>query len=552
MTCAIEEYNDALQSGRITACKKLKAVYKHLVKNIKNPGKFHYSQEAAQKAVDFIENFCCIPKMKGTPKFKLELWQKALVEATFGFVDTDGNRQYREIFLFIGRKNAKSILGAAMALYLLLADGEDGPEIYTAATDRSQAKVVWENAISMINHSPALRKYLRPKVNLIECKANGGKFVPLSKNSGSLDGLNVSGMFLDELHAIKDRNMYDVLKGGTYARSQPLTVIMSTGGYYEQDSLFDTKYSEYMSIIDGYTSGRYTDESTLPIIYELDSKEEVLDPKNWIKANPNLGVSKNPEQLEREFNRATLDEKTMRDLLVKQFNFRENARDTFFNLEDVENKETFNLDDLSGMYFFGGVDLSETTDLTCATAAFPVNDPETDEPKLMVHQMYWIPEDTLREHIEKDKVPYDVWIRDGWVRTCPGNVIDQKAVVSWFQELQGTYNVYAYKIGYDAYNAQYLTKDLEENFGHDLCEKVNQNFKGLSSQMYLSKAWFKKRKIVYNYNPVLLWCLLNTEAVTDTQGNVKPYKNRNLRKRIDGYSSLLDAFCVYLDHKDEI
>lgn len=552
MTSAIEEYNDVLQSGKIKACKKLKAVYQHLAKNIQHPGKFHFDQKAADRAVTFIETFCCIPKMRGTPRFKLELWQKALVEATFGFVDDQNLRQYREVFLFIGRKNAKSILGAAMALYLLLADGEDGPEIYTAATDRSQAKVVWEYAISMINHDASLKKYLRPKVNLIECKENGGKFVPLSKNSGSLDGLNVSGMFLDELHAIKDRNMYDVLKGGTYARSQPLTVIMSTGGYYEQDSLFDTKYSEYMSIIDGYSTGRYVDESTLPIIYELDSKEEVVDPSNWIKANPNLGVSKNPEQLEREFNRATLDEKTMRDLLVKQFNFRENARDTFFNLEDVENKETFNLDDLSGMYFFGGVDLSETTDLTCATAAFPVNDPETDEPKLMVHQMYWIPEDTLQEHIEKDKVPYDVWIRNGWVRTCPGNVIDQKEVVNWFQELQAEHNVYAYKIGYDAYNAQYLTKDLEENFGHALCEKVNQNFKGLSSQMYLSKAWFKKRKIVYNYNPVLLWCLLNTEAVTDTQGNVKPYKNRNLRKRIDGYSSLLDAFCVYLDHKDEI
>lgn len=552
MTSAIEEYNDVLQSGKIKACKKLKAVYQHLTKNINHPGKYHFDQKTADRAVTFIERFCCIPKMRGTPRFKLELWQKALVEATFGFVDDQNLRQYREVFLFIGRKNAKSILGAAMALYLLLADGEDGPEIYTAATDRSQAKVVWEYAISMINHDASLKKYLRPKVNLIECKENGGKFVPLSKNSGSLDGLNVSGMFLDELHAIKDRNMYDVLKGGTYARSQPLTVIMSTGGYYEQDSLFDTKYSEYMSIIDGYSTGRYVDESTLPIIYELDSKEEVVDPSNWIKANPNLGVSKSPEQLEREFNRATLDEKTMRDLLVKQFNFRENARDTFFNLEDVENKATFNLDDLSGMYFFGGVDLSETTDLTCATAAFPVNDPETDEPKLMVHQMYWIPEDTLQEHIEKDKVPYDVWIRNGWVRTCPGNVIDQKEVVNWFQELQSEYNVYAYKIGYDAYNAQYLTKDLEENFGKGLTEKVQQNFKGLSSQMYLSKAWFKKRKIVYNYNPVLLWCLLNTEAVTDTQGNVKPYKNRNLRKRIDGYSSLLDAFCVYLDHKDEI
>lgn len=329
MTSAIEEYNDVLQSGKIKACKKLKAVYQHLTKNINHPGKYHFDQKTADRAVTFIERFCCIPKMRGTPRFKLELWQKALVEATFGFVDDQNLRQYREVFLFIGRKNAKSILGAAMALYLLLADGEDGPEIYTAATDRSQAKVVWEYAISMINHDASLKKYLRPKVNLIECKENGGKFVPLSKNSGSLDGLNVSGMFLDELHAIKDRNMYDVLKGGTYARSQPLTVIMSTGGYYEQDSLFDTKYSEYMSIIDGYSTGRYVDESTLPIIYELDSKEEVVDPSNWIKANPNLGVSKNPEQLEREFNRATLDEKTMRDLLVKQFNFRENARDTF-------------------------------------------------------------------------------------------------------------------------------------------------------------------------------------------------------------------------------
>ena len=349
MTSAIEEYNNVLQSGQINACKKLKAVYQHLTKNIQHPGKFHFDKKAADRAVTFIETFCCIPKMRGTPRFKLELWQKALVEATFGFVNDQNIRQYREVFLFIGRKNAKSILGAAMALYLLLADGEDGPEIYTAATDRSQAKVVWEYAISMINHDASLKKYLRPKVNLIECKENGGKFVPLSKNSGSLDGLNVSGMFLDELHAIKDRNMYDVLKGGTYSRSQPLTVIMSTGGYYERDSLFDTKYSEYMSIIDGYSTGRYVDESTLPIIYELDSKEEVVDPSNWIKANPNLGVSKNPERLEREFNRATLDEKTMRDLLVKQFNFRENARDTFFNLEDVENKETFNLDDLSAM-----------------------------------------------------------------------------------------------------------------------------------------------------------------------------------------------------------
>ena len=166
--------------------------------------------------------------------------------------------------------------------------------------------------------------------------------------------------------------------------------------------------------------------------------------------------------------------------------------------------------------------------------------------------MYWIPQDTLEEHIERDKVPYDKWMAGGYLRTCPGNIIDQHVVVEWFTELQAAYGVYAYKIGYDAYNAQYLTKELEATFGQALCEKVNQSFKGLSSQMYESRAYFKRRRINYDYNPVFLWCLMNTEAVTDTQGNVKPYKNRNTRKRIDGYSSFLDAFCVWLNYKDDI
>ena len=545
---AIEQYNEEIQSGKVPASRRIKAVYAHIVENMgKTDGRYCYSEERARRAVDFIETFCIIPKLSGSPKFKLELWQKALVSAVFGFIDKEtGFRQYREIFLFIGRKNAKSVLGAAIALYLLVADGEDAPELYTSATDRHQAKIVWNYARIMIAHSPVLKKYLKPKVNVIENKVNLGIFEPLSKNSGDLDGLNVSGMFIDELHAIKDRNMYDVIKGGTYARKQPLAVIMSTGGYVEQDSIFDTKYQEYCSIIDGYKNGRYTDETTLPLMYELDSKREIGDERNWIKANPNLGISKSLDQLRTEYNRATLDEKTMRDMLVKQFNFRENAKESFFEFEDVRNSDTFDIADFAGQYFIGGVDLSETTDLTCATALFAVGG------TLYVHQMYWIPQDTLQEHIERDKVPYDKWIDGGWLATCPGNVIDQHVVVEWFTNLQEQYGVYAYKIGYDAYNAQYLTKDLEMTFGQALCVKVSQSFKGLSSQMYESKAFFKRGRVNYNYNPVFLWCLMNTEAVTDTQGNIKPYKNRNTRKRIDGYSSFLDAFCVWLENKDDM
>lgn len=544
----IEAYQEAIESGRIPASKRLRAVYSHLVRNMEHPdGRYIYRAERARRAVDFIETFCTIPKMPGSPPFRLELWQKALIEAVFGFVDKEtGYRQYRELFLFVGRKNAKSVLGAAIALYLLTADGEDGPELYTAATDRHQSKIVWDYARMMVAHNATLRKYLRPKVNLIENRMNFGKFEPLSKLSGNLDGLNVSGLFIDELHAIQDRNMYDVLVGGTYARRQPLTVVMSTGGFVKQDSIFDTKYQEYCNIIKGYKDGSYIDETTLPILYELDSKAEIADEKNWYKANPNLGVSKSLDQLRSAYNRATLDEKTMRDMLVKQFNFRENAKESFFELDDVRNTETFDLKDFSGQYFFGGVDLSETTDLTCATALFAVGG------VLYVKQMYWIPQDTLEEHIERDKVPYDKWMAGGYLRTCPGNIIDQHVVVEWFTELQAEYGVYAYKIGYDAYNAQYLTKELEATFGQALCEKVNQSFKGLSSQMYESRAYFKRHRINYDYNPVFLWCLMNTEAVTDTQGNVKPYKNRNTRKRIDGYSSFLDAFCVWLNYKDDI
>ena len=370
--------------------------------------------------------------------------------------------------------------------------------------------------------------------------------MPLSKNSGSMDGLSPSVMALDELHAIKDRNLYDVVKGGMYSRSEPLTLIMSTGGYIEQDSIFDSKYQEYISIINGYEDGKYTDETVLPLLYELDSKSEISNESAWMKANPNLGVSKSIDMLRQEVQRAKLNEKTLRDILVKQFNIRENAKDSFFNFEDVTNDGIFNIQDFSGKYFLGGIDLSQTTDLTAATALIPCDG------KLYVHQMYWMPKNTLQEHIEKDGVPYDTWIGRGLMRLCEGRIINPSDVCSWFLELQNDYNLCAYMIGYDRYNASYLVKELEENFGKTLCKPINQSFVGLSSYMFESKAYFKNRDIVYNDNPIFKWCLLNTLCVTDTSGNIKPYKNRNLTKRIDGYSSFLDAFVLYLDNKNDL
>ena len=545
----IEEYKNKIDAGEIIVGEKLKKVYAHIMSNLhSDKTEYYFDEQEAKKAIAFIEQFCCIPKFKdGKQPFILELWQKALVSCLFGFRHKQTRRrQYREIFLFVGRKNAKTLLSAAIILYILIFAEEAGQEVYSVATDRQQSKIIWEYAKQIIRTSPLLSRYFKIRVNEISRKDSFNKFVPLSKNSGSMDGLSPSVMALDELHAIKDRNLYDVVKGGMYSRAEPLTLIMSTGGYIEQDSIFDSKYQEYIAVIDGYESGEYTDETVLPLLYELDNKQELNDESTWIKANPNLGVSKSVEMLRQEVKRAMLSEKTLRDLLVKQFNIRENARDTFFNFDDIENKETFRIADFRGKYFLGGVDLSETTDLTCATALIPMDG------KLYIEQMYWMPRDTLNEHIENDQVPYDVWLARGLMRTCDGRIINPSDVCQWFYELQNEYGVYAYKIGYDRFNATYLVKELEEHFGKELCKPINQSFLGLSSYMFESKAYFKSRQIVYNDHPIFKWCLLNTLSVSDTNGNIKPYKNRNLTKRIDGYSSFLDAFVLYLDHKNAL
>ena len=544
----IRKYNKLIQTGKIPACNALKSVYQHVVNNMDNPGEFHYEHKRAMHAINFIEKFIRLPKAKGNPLIKLELWQKALISIIFGFVDDKGFRQYQEVFFFVGRKNGKTVLWAAVSVYIFLCDGESSPELYCGATDRNQAKICWELVKQMIELSPDLKTVLKCMSHQITCKANFGKFVALSKNTGSLDGLNPSLFVLDELHAIKDRNLYDVVVGGMYSREQPLTLIASTGGYIEQDSLFDVKYAEYQQIIKGYSDGSYHDERVLPIIYQMDSKEEIADENAWYKANPNLGVGKSIDILRSEINKARLDPRTLRDLLVKQFNYRERAKESFFELSDVRNDGTFNLEDFSGYYAFGGVDLSQTTDLTCCSLILT----RPNDDNLYIHQMYWIPEDTLQDHIIGDKVPYDKWIQYGYLRTCAGNIINPSDITAWLQEVQEEYGIYLYVIGYDAYNAQYLIKDLEMNFGKNLCVKVSQTFKGVSSQMYESKAYFKAGKINYNCNPIFEWCCMNTQAVSDTQGNIKPYKDRNANVRIDGYAAFLDSFCVYLDNKDNI
>ena len=544
----IEEYYKKIINKEVVVSKKVEKVYKHLKSELVNSNSdFYFDEKKAQHAITFIEKYCKHSKGKvGGKPFILELWQKALISAVFGFIEKKtGVRQYRELVLIVARKNGKSALGSAIALYMLFADGEAGPEIYSAATKRDQAKIIWNEAVKMIRKSPLLLKRSKCLVSEIKCLINEGIFKPLSSESNSLDGLNVSCSLIDELHAIKDKNLYDVIIDGMTAREQPLSIITSTAGTV-RENIFDLKYEEAERIINGYEDGKYTDNRTLPIIYELDNRKEWTDPKCWQKANPGLGTIKSYEQLKEKVERAKANSLLVKNLLCKDFNIRETSSSAFLNWDEINNSQTFDIKKLNPKYAIGGFDLSQRVDLTCASILFKTS---KDSP-IYIHQQYFMPEDVLEVRTREDNVPYDEWVKQRWITKIPGNKVDTDWVADWFIKIQNELNIYIYKIGYDEWGAGPIEKTLSSYFGPNVLEKVVQGKKTLSTPMYLIKADLKKKLINYNNNPVLQWCMLNTIADVDVNGNIQPKKS-NQRARIDGFASMLDAYVIYQNILDE-
>lgn len=541
----IEQYYAKIKSGEITVSLKIEKVYKHLVGNMHDEKCLYCFDEAyANHAIEFVEEYCKHSKGRfGGQPFLLELWQKALISAAFGFLHKEtGLRQYRELIIIVARKNGKSALGSALALYMLLADGEYGPEVYSAATKRDQAKIIWNEAVKMVGKSPALKKRTKCLVSEIKSYINDGSFKPLSSDSNSLDGLNVHCALLDEIHAWKDKNLYDVIVDGETAREQPMTIITSTAGTV-RDCIYDIKYEECENIINGYDDQNgYHDERVLPIIYELDSRKEWINPKCWSKANPGLGTIKNPETLAGKVDKAKHNSRLVKNLLCKDFNIRETSGEAFLTWEQLNNEKTFDLAVLQPRYGIGGIDLSRTTDLTCATILFKI---APEDPLFYALQMYWMPEDLLEKRVHEDKVPYDIWVQRGLIKTCPGNMIDYKMIVDWFLEMQQQYDLYLYKVGYDSWSASYFVQDMADNFGPNTMEPVIQGKKTLSSPMHSLSAELEAKHIIYNNNPVLKWCMANVAVDIDKNDNIQPTKQTNKRLRIDGFASLLDAYVAY-------
>jgi len=538
----ILEYWQKIESGEEIVSDKVRRVYKKLVSDLNDENsEWEYNPKRANHAIEFIENFCKHSKGKmGGKSFLLELWQKALVAALFGFVHKiDGTRKYRELILIIARKNGKSTLGSAIALYMLVADGEAGPEVVSAATKKDQAKIIWSESKRMVKKSPVLRKRVKTLVHELISEFNDGTFKPLSSDSNTLDGLNVHCALIDELHAIEDKNLYDVIVDGMSAREQPLSIITTTAGTV-REGIFDIKYEEAERIINGYGDpDGYKDERVLPIIYELDKREEWTDERCWKKANPGLGTVKSIDQLRQKVKKAQANPLLVKNLLTKDFNVRETTSEAWLTFEQINNTETFDIAALQPRYGIGGVDLSSTTDLTAACVLFmlPGND------KIYFDHMYWLPEELLEKRTKEDKIPYDIWHEQGLLRTCPGNSVHPKYVTEWFLEVMNEKGIYLPWIGYDSWSAKYWVEEMEGYFGKEAMIPVIQGKKTLSAPMKKLGADLESKKVVYNNNPITKWCLTNTSIDEDKNGNIQPIKS-NSRRRIDGLAAMLNAYVV--------
>lgn len=545
----ILEYWEKIQDKEICVSDKVFRTYKKVVKDIAKPGEYFYSAKRANHILEFAENYCRHSKGKfGGKPVELELWEKAHLATVFGFVDIEGNRKYRESLLIVGKKNGKSLLASVVGLYMLTADGEMGPEVYAVATKKDQSKIIWLESKRMVRKSPSLSKRVRSLVAELNTDFNDGVFKPLASDSDTLDGLNIHCVLMDEIHQWKQgKALYDIMADGVSAREQPLVYITSTAGTIRED-IYDQKYEEAEMVINGYEDpDGYKDEHFIAFIYELNNRKEWTDETCWKKANPGLGTIKNRNTLKDKVEKAKKNPLLVKNLLCKEFNIRETSSEAWLTFEQANNTAVYDIRELKPRYGIGGTDLSSTTDLTAAKVLFKVPDDE----HIYVMSMYWMPEDLVEKRIQEDKIPYDMWIEKGYVRTCPGNKISYRDVKAWFVEIQEKYDIYLYLIGYDSWSAVYFVEDMQDYFGKASMVPVIQGKKTLSQPMKALGADLENNVIVYNNNPVDRWCLCNTAVDVDKNDNIQPIKTSKPRRRIDGTAALLDAYVVLQNNMND-
>ncbi len=505
-----------------------------------HPRGLRFDPAAGERVVAFIEGYCRhhLAEWAGKPLL-LESWQKDLIRQAFGWMRADGTRRYRIFYWEVPRKNGKSELAAAIALYLLVADREAGAEIYTTATKEKQARIVWDTAAAMVSKSPDLARVIKRSRSNLSVPRTLSKFEPLSAEHDTLDGLNPSGNVVDELHAHKTRGVWDVLDTAMGSRRQPVTLAITTAGTYDPESIGWQQHEHARQVLEGVID----DDAFHAFVACADEGDDHFAEATWRKANPNFGVSLKPSFIEDQakkgrqqpsylntFLRLHLNvwtQQARRWLSVDQWNACDPSDPTRAVRAVALEREAA----LRGQVCHGGLDLSSKLDLAALVLLFP-------QPNNTVELVcrFFLPQTAAEAYSRKGQRFFDGWARDGWIITTPGDVIDYDAIRLEAMRLAEAFKLV--DLAYDPWNATQIATQLQGE-GLQMVE-TRQGFKTLSEASKDLEARIVAKQIRHMNNPVLRWNVANAVAVTDPSGNIRPDKAK-ASGRIDGVVATIMA-----------
>ena len=532
---AILAYYQQIQDGTVTVGKWVRILYEMIIKGLENKS-FFYSQKKAGAAITFVEQFCHHHEGELAPGLvKLELWQKAFLSVLFGIVDETGARQWRECFFVCSRKQGKSLLAASIAAYCSFLDGEYGGRIYFAAPKLEQASLCFDAYYQMILQEPELDRLAQKRRTDIYIKDNNTTAKPLAFSAKKSDGLNVSLAICDEIASWQgDQGLkfYEVIKSSFGARRQPLLLAMSTAGYIN-DGIFD----ELMKRSTRVLLGDSKEKRLLPLLYTIDDVGKWNDINELRKSNPNLGVSVSVDYMLEEIAIAEGSLSKRGEFITKYCNVKQSSSQAWLPAQLVEKAsgEHLRLEDFRSSYCVCGLDLSQTRDLTCATAVIEKGG------ELYVFAQFFLPAERIDEATERDGVPYNIYIQRGLLTPSGDNYVDYHDAYNWFIRLVQEFEILPLQVGYDRYSAQYLVQDMaaagfhmDDIYQGEQLFPVMEEFKGL----------LEDGKIHIGDNDLLKAHLLNSAVKMSVERGRGKLVKLSPNLHIDGTAALIDAMTV--------
>ena len=536
----IYEYYQKICSGKITVGKWIKAIFKIIIDSLEKQD-YYFSAKEANRAIKFIENFCHHSQGR-SDLLKLELWQKAIVSTIFGIVDEEKTRIFREIFIVIGRKNGKSLFASAIIAYMAYLEPEYGQEIYCLAPKLEQAAKVYDGFYQMVKADEELAELAKKRRSDIYIEESNTIIKPIAFNVKKSDGFNPQLVVCDEMAAWAGDGglkQYEVMKSALGARRQPMILSISTAGYIN-----DSIYDELMKRSTSFLKGNSKERRLLPFLYIIDDIEKWNDIEELKKANPNMGVSVKESFFIDEIAVAEGSLSKKAEFLTKYCNIKQNSSVAWLEYQTVENAGAdLTLEDFRECYAVGGIDLSQTTDLTAASVVI-----EKDG-ILYAFTQFFMPKNKVEYLQATDGVPYDLFVKKGLITVSGENYVDYKDVFNWYVWLMNEYGIRVLKIGYDRYSAQYLIDDLK-NYGFHT-DDVHQG-ENLTPVIREFEGIIKDGNFKIVNNNLLKSHFLNVALKQNMETRkFRPIKIEQ-RAHIDGFVSVIDAMTVRQKYYAEV